>query len=148
MIRQASSILKRCAVRATNITLPATSTAQVRSAHSVRVILTSDLPDGRGYSGDVQHVKAGYARNYLIPQKKALYATPHNFLRVDMIDPSTVKETAEEKAKRLSMESDEDLKAADKLKYYLRNKTLKVWRMVDMNIVSGGGSGDADADGK
>jgi len=31
------------------------------------------------------------------------------------------------------MESDEDLKAADFLRYYLRNKTLKIWRMVDVN---------------
>mmetsp|Transcript_22620 Transcript_22620/g.34481 ORF Transcript_22620/g.34481 Transcript_22620/m.34481 type:complete len:259 (+) Transcript_22620:90-866(+) len=150
MIRQASSIIKRT-VGVNNITSPATLTVPVpvRCAHNVRVILTSDLPDGRGYSGDVQDVKAGYARNYLIPQKKALYATPQNFIRVDMVDPNTVKETAEEKAKRLSMESDEDLKAADKLKYYLRNKTLKIWRMVDMNIVSGDGSGsDGDADGK
>lgn len=44
------------------------------------------------------------------------------------------------------MESDEDLKAADFLQYYLRNKTLEIWRQVDVNAtataaVSGTGAG-------
>ena len=39
------------------------------------------------------------------------------------------------------MEKDEDLKAADFLRYYLRNKTLQIWRMVDVNSkVSGMGA--------
>jgi ribosomal protein L9 len=106
---------------------------QCRNGHSVRIILTSDLPDGKGYAGEVHSVKAGYARNNLIPLQKALYATPTNFERVGIPDPDLRIETAEEKKLRESMESDEDLKAADFLRYYLRNKTLKIWRMVDVN---------------
>ncbi|GFH48673.1 hypothetical protein CTEN210_05149 [Chaetoceros tenuissimus] len=114
---------------------------QYRNGHSVRIILTSDLPDGKGYAGDVISVKAGFARNYLVPQKKALYATPTNFERVGIPDPDLIVETAEERKLRESMESDEDLKAADFLRHYLRNKTLKIWRMVDPNSAIGGSMG-------
>lgn len=41
---------------------------------------------------------------------------------------------------RESRESDADLKAADFLRYYLRNKTLKIWRTVDMNAAASMGS--------
>jgi ribosomal protein L9 len=114
---------------------------QQRNAHTVRVILTSDLSDGKGYAGEVHNVKAGFARNYLIPLKKALYATPPNFERAGIPDPDLISETAEERKARESMESDEDLKAADFLRHYLRSKTLKIWRMVDANTSSGGGMG-------
>jgi len=96
----------------------------------VRIILKEDLPDGRGYSGDVMTVKAGYARNYLVPKKMALYATPENFERLGVTDPEA--ETMEEKRARLAAEAaaeeDEeaaaDLRAADLLKHYLRNKVV------------------------
>uniref|UniRef100_A0A7S2YD64 Ribosomal protein L9 domain-containing protein n=1 Tax=Entomoneis paludosa TaxID=265537 RepID=A0A7S2YD64_9STRA len=99
----------------------------------VRIIVKEELPHGKGYKGDVVQVKAGYARNYLIPQKFAIYATRQNFLRLDMKDPDL--ETAEEKSARLlreaSQEDDQDLKAADILRKYLSNKTLTIWREVD-----------------
>ena len=106
---------------------------------TIRIILTEDLPDGNGYAGDVQSVSAGYARNYLIPKRKALYATPANFARTNIVDPLLIKETEAEKKARLSQESDEDLKAADFLRYYLRNKTLKMWRTVDASVASSSG---------
>ena len=101
-----------------------------RYGHTVRIILKEDLPDGRGYSGDVMTVKAGYARNYLVPKKMALYATPENFERLGVTDPEA--ETMEEKRARLAAEAaaeeDEeaaaDLRAADLLKHYLRNKVV------------------------
>jgi len=75
-------------------------------------------------------VKAGYARNYLIPQKFALYATRQNFKRLDMKDPDL--ETPEEKRERLrkeaSDESDQELRAADLLRKYFSNKTLFIYR--------------------
>jgi len=117
---------------------------QIRNAHTVRVILTKDLPDGKGYSGEVHNVKSGYARNHLIPLKKALYATPINFDRAGIPDPDLRVETDEERRARESAESDEDLKAADFLRYYLRNKTLKIWRMVDL---SGGAASGGTAAG-
>ncbi len=114
---------------------------QKRNAHTVRVILTSDLSDGRGYAGEVHDVKAGFARNYLIPSKKALYATPQNFERVGFPDPDLIAESAEARKERENMESDEDLKAAAFLKHYLRNKTLKIWRMVDASASVGSSIG-------
>jgi Ribosomal protein L9, N-terminal domain len=99
----------------------------VRWGHSVRIILKEDLPNGKSYKGEVLTVKAGYARNHLIPGKFAVYATPENFVRLDMKDPDL--ETPEEKAARLSRESmseetAQELKAADILKHYLRNKVV------------------------
>lgn len=41
---------------------------------TIRVILLEDLP-GRGKAGEEVEVKRGFARNYLIPQKKAVYNT-------------------------------------------------------------------------
>jgi large subunit ribosomal protein L9 len=40
------------------------------------LLLLEDV-DSLGRSGDIVHVKPGYARNYLLPQKKALIATTH-----------------------------------------------------------------------
>lgn len=107
----------------------------------MRVILTKDLPENNLYAGETHVVKAGYARNYLIPKKMALYATHQNFLRVGMMegDPDLIEETEEERRKREERDSDEDLKAADFLRYYLRNKTLKIWRNVDMANITGSG---------
>jgi hypothetical protein len=95
--------------------------------HLVRVIIKEDLPEGKAYEGDVMEVKAGYARNFLIPQKKALYATRKNFERLGLKDPD--QETAEERQARLLREaqagSDLDLKAYDLLRSYLRNKVVR-----------------------
>ena len=109
---------------------------QVRHKHQVRVIVTKDLPDGqmRGvYAGEVHNVAAGYARNYLIPGKMAVYATPHNFDRCGLIDPEIAAKEEEAQQKLLDDEENEDLKAADILRRYLRNKTLKIIRNVDPN---------------
>jgi ribosomal protein L9 len=107
-----------------------------RFAHSVRVILTHDIGEGEGkYKGDVVHVRAGFARNHLIPKKLALYATGDNFKRLGMSDPDS--ETVEERRERLERERQlaeqggEELRAADLLRHYLRNKELKIWRRVD-----------------
>uniref|UniRef100_A0A6T6I5P1 Ribosomal protein L9 domain-containing protein n=1 Tax=Craspedostauros australis TaxID=1486917 RepID=A0A6T6I5P1_9STRA len=114
---------------------PLTATTQRRLGHTVRIIAKEDLPHGKAYKGDVLHVKAGHARNHLIPQKMALYATPQNFERLGITDPDV--ETEEEREQRLAREAsmsqkDEHLlKDADRLKSYLRNKVLTIWRMVD-----------------
>jgi ribosomal protein L9 len=116
-----------------------------RKAHTVRVILTKDLPEKNQYAGETLTVKAGYARNHLIPQKIALYATHENFLRVGIDDPMFLNsETAEERNQREMNDNDEDLKAADFLRYYLRNKTLKIWRKVDVVNVTGSAAGSAE----
>ena len=98
---------------------------------SVRLIALEDLPHARGYKGDVLTVKAGYARNFLIPQKKAVYATPQNFAKLGLVDPDY--ETEEQRLARLQRESSLDkkaeqhLKEADKLKRYLRNKVVRAF---------------------
>lgn len=46
----------------------------------MKVILITDDPD-LGTAGQVLQVKDGFARNYLIPQKKALPATPENLYK-------------------------------------------------------------------
>jgi ribosomal protein L9 len=92
----------------------------------IRVILQADLPSGKAYAGEVVQVAPGYARNYLIPKKMALYATYDNFKRLDMKDPD--KETPEERLARLAREramtDDKDAQAADKLQKYFRNKIV------------------------
>jgi hypothetical protein len=94
--------------------------------HTVRIIVTQDVSDGKLYQGEIATVKAGYARNFLIPQKKAIYATRQNFFKLNIKDPEL--ETAEERRLRLERElqagDDKDLKAADLLRTYLRNKTV------------------------
>ena len=88
------------------------------------------------YAGEVHHVAAGYARNYLIPQKMAVYATPRNFERCGLIDPE-IAAKEEEAAQKFAHEDEEenvDLKAADILRKYLRNKTVKLIRNVDPNV--------------
>lgn len=54
----------------------------------MKVLLACDV-DGLGWLGDVVEVAAGYARNYLLPQRLAVAATETN-----------LKALAEEKAKR------------------------------------------------
>lgn len=48
----------------------------------MKVILTEDLP-GLGNIGAIVEVARGYGRNYLIPQGKALEATPGNIARFE-----------------------------------------------------------------
>lgn len=113
---------------------------QCRSKHTVRIILKDDVLDAKGMPidpswsiGDVVHVAAGYARNYLLPQKKAVYATRHAFQQLGRRDPDY--ETREQKRDRLAREaemgSDTHLQAYRLLTTYLSNKTLQIYRNVD-----------------
>ncbi len=72
----------------------------------MRVILTQTI-ESLGIIGSEVEVKPGYARNFLLPQKKALVATPENRRRLEQekakFDLQIAKERqqAEEMAKRL-----------------------------------------------
>jgi large subunit ribosomal protein L9 len=48
----------------------------------MQVILREDV-DNLGKIGDLVKVKDGYARNFLVPQKKAIEATPKNLHAMD-----------------------------------------------------------------
>lgn len=120
--------------------MPSFEFQQYRMGHTVRVILVNDLEEGegKGYKGDVLTVKAGYARNFLLPQKKAVYATPKNFESHCVLDPLELAE--KEKIPEVSAgteeemeEMTENLRQADVLRRYLKNKIVKIHRNVDSN---------------
>ncbi len=48
---------------------------------TIEVILTEDI-HRLGNAGDVVKVKAGFGRNYLLPQGKALLATVHRRITI------------------------------------------------------------------
>lgn len=49
-----------------------------------------------GSLGDTVKVKAGYARNYLVPQSKAVYATPSNLAKFEAMRAELEKKLAEQ----------------------------------------------------
>lgn len=61
----------------------------------MEIILQEDI-DKLGHRGDVVTVKPGYARNYLLPRKLALEATPGNMKALERIRTSLAKKTATE----------------------------------------------------
>ena len=63
----------------------------------MEVILSQDV-DNLGKSGQVLKVKDGFARNFLIPQKKAYLATPANLKRIEQ--EKAQKAVVQEKMKK------------------------------------------------
>lgn len=74
----------------------------VRINHKVSLILKRQLDD-LGYEGQEVQVSPGYARNYLVPKKLAVYATEANrrSLRVDLSDAMKAEKDAERALNRL-----------------------------------------------
>ncbi|MFO7709792.1 MAG: 50S ribosomal protein L9 [Desulfobacterales bacterium] len=72
----------------------------------MRVILTQTI-ESLGIIGSEVEVKPGYARNFLLPQKKAVTATPENRRRLEQektkfeLQIAKERQMAEEMAKRL-----------------------------------------------
>ena len=103
-----------------------------KSNRTVRIIVREDLPTGKAFKDEVIDVKPGYARNYLVPQKFAVYATRQNFQKYGIKDPRD--ETPEERLARLEKEAEKDdkhAKPAAILRKYLSNKALTIWRDTD-----------------
>ncbi len=73
---------------------------------STQVILTAAI-ENLGNEGDVVEVKDGFARNFLLPQKKAIPATPANLRRIEALRK---KREAERQAQRAEAQA-----LADKL---------------------------------
>lgn len=67
----------------------------------MKVILLETI-EKLGNPGDVVNVKRGYARNYLIPRKMALYATPSAMKRLDTIQ-ANLKAEEEKKIEALKV---------------------------------------------
>lgn len=61
----------------------------------MQIILQEDV-DKLGHRGDVVTVKPGYARNFLLPKKLAVEATPGNMKALERIRASLAKKTATE----------------------------------------------------
>ncbi len=62
----------------------------------MQIILQEDV-EKLGARGEVVDVKAGYARNYLLPQKLALPANAGNLKRLEKIRATLAKRTATER---------------------------------------------------
>jgi large subunit ribosomal protein L9 len=62
----------------------------------MQIILQEDV-EKLGARGDVVSVKEGYARNFLLPRKLALEASPGNLKRLEKIRTSLAKRTATER---------------------------------------------------
>ena len=63
----------------------------------MELILKEDVPK-LGRRGDVVEVKAGYGRNYLLPQKLAMPATAGNLKAVAQMKAAAIRREATEKA--------------------------------------------------
>lgn len=61
----------------------------------MQVILQENV-EGLGYTGDILTVADGYARNYLIPRKKAIVANPRNLRMLEHLKQMTAKKANQE----------------------------------------------------
>ena len=86
----------------------------------MQIILQEDI-EKLGARGDVVNVAEGYARNYLLPRKLALEASPGNLKRLEKIRTSLAKRTATER------------EGAQKQAELLKNVTLSFSRKAGEN---------------
>src|ERR1700748_3187207 len=86
----------------------------------MQIILQEDV-DKLGHRGDVVTVKPGYARNFILPRKLGIEATPGNMKALECIRNSLAKNTAPE------------LEAAQKQANLLNGVALKFARKTGEN---------------
>ena len=67
----------------------------------MKVILTQDVK-GKGKKGQMIEVSDGYARNFMLPKKLAIEATPDAVHTMRMNDKATAERIAREKAEALA----------------------------------------------
>lgn len=79
----------------------------------MNVVLLEDIRN-LGYAGTTKKVKDGYARNYLIPNNKAMPATKNNLRLV------------EEQKKKIDKQVEEKMSSAEKLKNLLDGIIIEV----------------------
>lgn len=63
----------------------------------MEIILKEDV-ENLGHRGDVVKVAQGYGRNFLLPRKLGIEATPANKAIIDQMKASSVRRSAKEKA--------------------------------------------------
>ena len=68
----------------------------------MKVILLTDVK-GKGKKGQMIEVSDGYARNYMLPRKLAIEATPDAINTMKMNDKATAERIAREKAAALEV---------------------------------------------
>ena len=68
----------------------------------MKVILLQDVK-GKGKKGQLLEVSDGYARNYMLPRKIAIEATPDAINTMRMNDKATQERIAKEKAEALEL---------------------------------------------
>src|SRR3712207_6818636 len=64
---------------------------------TTNVLLREDV-DNLGARGEIVKVKAGYARNFLLPRKLAVEATPGNVKQIEAERAALLKKEARERA--------------------------------------------------
>ncbi len=72
-----------------------------RSIDTMKVILLQDVK-GKGKKGQMLEVSDGYARNFMLPKKLAIEATPDAINTMRMNDKATQERIAKEKAEALA----------------------------------------------
>ena len=68
----------------------------------MKVILLQDIR-GKGKKGQMLEVSDGYARNYMLPRKMAIEATPDAINTMRMNDKANQERIAKEKAEALEL---------------------------------------------
>ena len=86
----------------------------------MKIVLLENLRK-LGSIGEIINVKRGYARNFLIPQKKALFASEKNVKDVEKIKSDLNKKDQEKK------------KIAKEIAEKLKNKTFEVKKLITEN---------------
>ncbi len=89
----------------------------------MKVILLDDIPK-LGQRGEVRDVSDGYARNYLLPQKLALLATPANLGNLEQI-----KKRQETRAASARTEAEAQARAIEGLAFSLARQASEEGRL-------------------
>ena len=86
----------------------------------MKIVLLENLRK-LGSIGEIINVKRGYARNFLIPEKKALFSSEKNIAEVEKIKSELNKKDQEKK------------KTAKDISEKLKNKTFEIKKLVTEN---------------
>ena len=86
----------------------------------MKIVLLENLRK-LGSIGEIINVKRGYARNFLIPQKKALFASEKNIKEVEKIKTDLNKKDQEKK------------KVAKDISEKLKNKVFEIKKLITEN---------------